>query len=406
MSILNTPFTLPNGSILPNRLAKSAMSENLGDKYHAPTPTLINAYYEWVKGGAGLLITGNVMVDKMALGEPQNVVVEDRKHFDLLQQWAKTTQGSDTHLWAQINHPGRQAIGAINKEVFAPSAVPLKLKGASAMFKTPKPLSETQILDIIDRFGNTAKILQDAGFTGVQIHSAHGYLSSQFLSPITNKRTDKWGGSLENRARFVLEVYRNIRKKVGAAFPIGIKINSADFQRGGFTEAESMEVLQLLSAEGIDLIEISGGSYERPAMMGSAKKQSTLEREAYFMEYIEKARKITSKPLMLTGGFRTVSVMENAIQSNQLDIIGLARPFAVLPNLANHIFTGKLSSLPSPNPKIGIKMLDEVGSMEILWYELQIKRIGEGKKPDFKMSAYKALGHTLKLSLRKAFRKN
>ena len=231
-----TPFSLPNGSVLKNRIAKSAMSENFGTRNHAPTKGLINAYRVWAKGNPGLLITGNVMVDAMALGEARNVVVEDYKHFKLLKEWAKSVEGTGVHLWPQINHPGRQAFAAINRKIVAPSAISLNMGSASKMFKTPIALTEDAIWDIIKRFGTTAKILKEAGFTGCQIHGAHGYLVSQFLSSNSNIRKDQWGGSLNNRARFVLEVYREIRRQVGSHFPIGIKINSADFQRGGFTE--------------------------------------------------------------------------------------------------------------------------------------------------------------------------
>ncbi len=402
MSKLNTPFQLPNGSLLKNRIAKSAMSENLSNKDHSPSKEIIQAYRTWAKGGAGLLITGNVMIDSKALGEPRNVVVEDRKHFDKLVEWASVIKDTRAHMWPQLNHPGRQAMGSINKVVVGPSAVPLKIKGGSMMFKTPKPLEESEILDIIERFGNTALIMKDAGFTGVQIHGAHGYLVSQFLSPRTNIRTDKWGGSLENRARFALEVYRNIRQKVGADYPIGIKINSADFQRGGFTEEESMEVVKILSSEGIDLIEISGGTYEKASMMGASKKQSTIEREAYFLDYIEKARKITDKPLLLTGGFRTVSVMEKALADNNLDIVGMARPFTLYPDLPNAIFEKRMTNITLPSLTTGIKAIDKMGFLELMWHEMQIKRLGEGKAPDPKMGAFKVIARNIRVTLSKA----
>jgi len=340
MQHIASPFTLPNGSILKNRIAKSAMSENFGTKYHAPSPGLIHAYKVWAEGNPGLLITGNVMVDSKALGEARNVVVEDYKHFKELKAWAKSVVGTGVHIWPQINHPGRQAFASINRVVVAPSAIPLKMGGASKMFAIPKALTEEEIWEIIKRFGTTARICKEAGFTGCQIHGAHGYLVSQFLSPNSNVRTDQWGGALENRARFVLEIYREIRRQVGADYPVGIKINSADFQRGGFTEEESMEVIQLLGNEGMDLIEISGGTYERPAMIKGNRKKSTEEREVYFLEYIEKARKLTQTPLLLTGGFRSVSVMEGALASGKLDVVGLARPFCLYPALANQIFEG------------------------------------------------------------------
>jgi len=393
---LNKPLTLPCGITLNNRIAKSAMSENLSDKYHAPTQVLINAYKNWAKGGTGLLITGNVMIDAKAIGEPYNVIVQDESHFNLLKKWAETVKGTNSHIWPQLNHPGRQALANINKEVVAPSAVPLKIKGGGMLFAKPRPLQHQEILDIIERFGNAAAICKKAGFNGVQIHGAHGYLVSQFLSPYTNQRTDEWGGALENRAKFVLEIYKDIRKKVGSDFPIGIKINSADFQRGGFTEEESIEILQILDAEGMDLIEISGGSYERPAMMmGDVKKQSTVKREAYFMDYVEKAKKIIKTPLMLTGGFRTVEVMENALAENKVDVIGLARPFTVYPNLANQIFNNEITKLDVPQPKTGINAIDKTNSLDIAWHEIQIKRLGQNKAPKRNLSAYVALFKTL-----------
>ena len=401
-----TPFSLPNGSVLKNRIAKSAMSENFGTRNHAPTKGLINAYRVWAKGNPGLLITGNVMVDAMALGEARNVVVEDYKHFKLLKEWAKSVEGTGVHLWPQINHPGRQAFAAINRKIVAPSAISLNMGSASKMFKTPVALTEDAIWDIIKRFGTTAKILKEAGFTGCQIHGAHGYLVSQFLSSNSNIRKDQWGGSLNNRARFVLEIYREIRRQVGSHFPIGIKINSADFQRGGFTEEESMDVIRLLDGEGIDLIEISGGTYERPAMMQGDRKKSTVLREAYFLDYIEKARKLIKTPLLLTGGFRSVSVMEKALEDGSLDVIGLARPFCMYPHLANQIFDGSVKRFDIPTPKIGVPFLDQLGGVELPWYELQIQRIGKGKSPKSNLSGILAFWFSLKSLFVKSFWKN
>ncbi len=392
---------LPCGARLANRLAKSAMSENMSPSHHGPTSTLIHAYERWAQGGVGLSITGNVMIDRRAMGEPGNVIVDDKRDHEMLQQWASVVKHSPLHIWPQLNHPGRQALAAINKEVVAPSAVATKVKGMSALFKKPRALTEPEIFDLIDRFGRTARILKQAGFTGVQIHGAHGYLVSQFLSPLVNHRKDQWGGSLENRARFVLEVYRNIRAQVGADYPVGIKINSADFQRGGFTEEESMEVVKLLGAEGMDLIEISGGTYERPAMIGAVKKKSTQEREAYFLDYVKKVRRQVSNPLMLTGGFRTVATMERALADGELDVVGLARPFTLHPDLANRIFEGSLQRLDIPTPKTGIKALDTSGFVDTMWHEIHIRRLGEGKIPDPKLSAYSVIGHNLSATMKK-----
>ena len=399
-------FTLPNGSILKNRIVKSAMSENFGTRHHAPSKGLINAYKVWAKGNPGLLITGNIMIDSMALGEARNVVVEDYKDFELLKKWAKSVEGTGVHLWPQINHPGRQAFAAINRETVGPSAISLNMGNASKMFKLPTALTEEAIWDIIKRFGNTARIMKEAGFTGCQIHGAHGYLVSQFLSPISNVRTDQFGGSISNRARFVLEIYREIRYQVGSGYPIGIKINSADFQTGGFTELESLEVIRLLENEGIDLIEISGGTYEKPAMIQGDRKKSTIAREAYFLDYIEKARKLIKTPLLLTGGIRSVSVMEKALKDGNLDFIGLARPFCLYPNLANQVFDGSVKRFETPIPNIGIKFLDKLGGVELPWYELQIQRIGKGKSPKTNLPGILALWFSLKSLFVKSFWRN
>jgi len=386
MKILQEKMILPNGAIISNRIAKSAMSENLSNKHHEPTQVLINVYKKWAQSGAGLLITGNIMIDSRAIGEPRNVVVENRNNFDTLKEWAASVDGTNTQLWGQINHPGRQAMEQINATLKAPSAVPLKTGGRkNASAKIPEALTEEEILGIIEAYANTSLILKEAGFSGVQIHGAHGYLVSQFLSPYANVREDKWGGILENRTRFVVSVYRKIREKVGENFPIGIKLNSTDFQKGGFSEEDSLEVVKILSKEGMDLIEISGGTYEAPAMMGK-RRASTIKREAYFMDYIDKARKITKTPLMLTGGFRTASVMQDAVASDQLDIVGIARPFAIYPNIGNEIFEESRLTFETEIRNTGVKGIDSL--MNIIWYESQIKRIGDGKKPDPSLSAW------------------
>lgn len=399
--LIRKELTLPCGTTLINRIAKSAMSENMSPRHHGPTDAIIHAYKKWSEGGTGLLLTGNIMVDRKALGEPGNVVVDDEKHFEMLKKWASVVKQNGLHIWPQINHPGRQAIGAINKEVVAPSSVMTKVKGMSSLFKKPRALTSNEIIDIIEKFGNTALILKNAGFTGVQIHGAHGYLVSQFLSPLVNKRNDDWGGNLEKRSRFVLEVYRNIRSKVGSSFPVGIKINSADFQRGGFSEDESMEVVKLLDREGIDLIEVSGGTYEKPVMIVSDQKQSTKEREAYFLDYIKKVRRFLNTPLMLTGGFRSLDAMEKALGDGELDIIGIARPFTLIPDLTNQLFNNEITYLDIPTPKTGIKMLDKSGFVDTMWHEIHIKRLGQGKKPNPKLSAYSVIGHNLSTTIKK-----
>lgn len=390
--VLSTPLTLKNGVVIKNRLFKSAMSEALGTFDNRMTKQLVRLYDEWAKGGCGLLVSGNVMVDKNHLGEPGNLALEDERDMPLLKEWAKAGTQDNTQFWIQLNHPGKQTMRSLNKDPVAPSAIPFRPE-LQRFFATPRALSEAEILDIIERFGRSARIAKDAGFTGVQIHAAHGYLVNQFLSPHHNQRTDQWGGSAENRRRFVLEIYKSIRAQVGEGFPIGIKLNSADFQRGGFTEEESLGVIKALGAAGIDLIEISGGTYEAPAMTSKkyVARQSTQIREAYFLEFSEKARQVTDVHLVVTGGFRTVGGMNEALASGALDMVGLARLLAIEPDAPKRFLAGQ-ESLHQVKPiTTGVKAVDRMALMEIMWYGRQLRRIGNGKAPKPKESGFKSL---------------
>ncbi len=381
--VIAQPLTLANGTVIKNRLAKSAMSEAVGTTDNRMTEQLINMYRVWAQGGSGLLITGNVMVDRRHLGEPNNFALEDERDMPLMQEWARQGTAQGTQLWMQLNHPGKQSPVTVNRQPVAPSAVALDSR-FKAFFNAPRALDEAEIEEIIARFGTAAGLARKAGFTGVQIHAAHGYLVNQFLSPHHNQRQDRWGGSLENRARFALEILRAMRQQTSPDFPIAIKLNSADFQRGGFTEEESLLVAEMLTDAGIDLLEISGGTYEAPQMTGLNVKASTLAREAYFLEYAEKIRSRVKVPLMVTGGFRSTQGMADAITSNATDLIGLARPLAVYPDLSNALLSGRQQRVDIKPRLTGIKRVDETGLLETGWYSQQLQRIAAGKatRPD------------------------
>jgi len=382
-NLLNQPLQLPNGSLLRNRLAKAAMSETLATYGNRPTQDLVRLYRRWAASGLGLLITGNVMIDRRALGEPGNLVIEDASDLAVLQQWTQAVTDQGAALWAQLNHPGKQSTKGLNAYNLAPSAVPFR-EDMAAFFETPREATPAEIREIITRFGRSAAVCRQAGFSGVQIHGAHGYLVNQFLSPHHNRRTDEWGGSAENRRRFVLAVYAEIRRQVGPDFPVGIKLNSADFQRGGFTEEESLETILALVEAGIDLIEISGGTYEAPAMSGAMqtpKKASTVSREAYFLEFAEKVRATVAVPLMVTGEFRTVAGMNAALRAGALDVVGLARLLAIDPQAPVALLQGRDSGERVRPISTGLKAVDRLGLMEVLWYTRQLKRIAKGRAP-------------------------
>lgn len=377
--LLGQPLTLRNGNVLPNRFAKSAMSETMGTLDNRVTQDLATLYDTWAEGGTGLLITGNVMIDRRHTGEPQNVVLEDERDLPALQTWAAAGQRRGNAIWMQLNHPGKQSPKMLNRDPVSPSAIPFR-KELQSMFATPRALTGPEIDDIIKRFGRSAAIAEKAGFDGVQIHGAHGYLISQFLSPHHNQRTDDWGGTAEKRMRFVVEVYKAIRAATSDTFNVGIKLNSADFQRGGFTEEESLAVIETLADLGIDLIEISGGNYENPAM-AKGTKASTRAREAYFLEFAEKVRERADVPLMVTGGFRTRDGMAAAIKSGATDLVGLARPLAVEPDFPRLILAGADFTSAVRPIKTGIKAIDNMGLMEVSWYTRQLERMGRGKSP-------------------------
>ena len=382
-NLLNQPLRLPNGTVLRNRLAKAAMSETLGTYDNRPTPELVQSYRRWAGSGLGLIITGNVMIDRRALGEPGNVAIEDESDLPVLRQWAQAVTSQGAALWAQLNHPGKQSTKGLNAYNLAPSAVPFRADMAT-FFETPREATPAEIQDIIERFGRSAAICKKAGFSGVEIHGAHGYLVSQFLSPHHNRRSDEWGGSPEKRRRFVLAVHAEVRRRVGPDFPVGIKLNSADFQRGGLTEDESIATIRALADAGIDLVEISGGTYEAPAMSGAMqepKKASTAEREAYFLAFAEKLRAAVKVPLMVTGGFRTAAGMNAALRSGALDVVGLARLLAIDPDAPAALLQGRDSVQQVRPIRTGLKAVDRMGIMEVLWYTRQLKRIAKGGEP-------------------------
>ncbi|TMW74088.1 NADH:flavin oxidoreductase/NADH oxidase family protein [Alteribacter natronophilus] len=367
---------------------KAAMSEALGTRDHAPSEKLVTLYRRWAEGGAGLLVTGNVMISGTAIGEPGNVVVENERHLPRLKEWAAAATGNATQCWMQINHPGKQVFKGVSNEAVAPSEV-LFPKELQRFFPKARALADEEILDIAAKFGETARIAEKAGFTGVQVHAAHGYLISQFLSPRHNIRTDRWGGSQKNRTRFLLEVFRRVRNSVSTGFPVSVKINSADFMKGGFSVDESLETIKLLAGEGADMIEISGGTYESPEMTGITRDHH--DREAYFLSFAERAREAVDVPLAVTGGFRTRDGMEEALLKDQTDLIGMARPLAVYPDLPVKLIHGQTDAVRIERKKTGWRFIDDRAMLELVWYSLQLERMGNGKETLPSLPAGKAL---------------
>ena len=403
---LARPLELPCGRALGNRLAKAAMTEGVADREHRATARHETLYRTWSEGGAGLLLTGNVQVDRRVLERPGNVAIDtsapetvSREARDRLARWARAGTVGGNHLWMQISHAGRQSPWYVTREPTAPSAVQLKLLGN---YRRPRALTEAEILTLIERFAAAAAIARETGFTGVQVHGAHGYLISSFLSPVTNLRTDDWGGSLANRARFLLETVRAVRQAVGRDFPVSVKLNSDDFRKGGFSNAECLQVVDWLNAEAIDLLEVSGGTYEQPRLIGAEGRSddavpvrpSTRAREAYFLDYAAAIRKVARMPLMVTGGFRSRAAMETAL-AEDCDVIGLGRPLCWQTDFPRRLLAGEVDHVERledrlrfaargwRSPSSGLlpmKMLNAFAAQA--WYYCQIFRLADGKPPD------------------------
>ncbi len=411
---LASPITLPCGAVLKNRLVKAAMTEGVADARNRATGRHARLYGLWAAGGAGVLLTGNVQVDRRYLERPGNVVIEGAQSPEALaalRAWSAAGTAHDTHLWMQISHAGRQTPVSVNPQPVGPSDVALAMPGAQ--FGRPRAMSEAEILDAIVRFGHAAAVARETGFTGVQIHAAHGYLISEFLSPDVNTRTDGWGGSLENRARFLLEIVRAVRRAVGPDFPLSVKLNSADFQRGGFTHEDSIRVAAWLNAESVDLLEISGGTYEQPRLVGldnltlhpeksEVRQESTVAREAYFLAYASDIRAATTMPLMVTGGFRSLAGMNAALADGAMDVVGVGRPFCVDPAAGSALLSGAATTIPAPEKslRIGPGLLGPASPLAMLralngwgqqgWFCLQIMRMADGRAPDPKLGVFRA----------------
>ena len=399
--MLGAPFLLPSGPRFKNRVAKAAMTEGLAGRDGVPNDDHVRLYRRWAAGGIGLSITGNVQIDPQHLERPGNVICAAPLTGDAKaawKRWAAAATEDDTVAWVQISHAGRQTQKIVNARPKAPSAVILGLPGGQ--FGMPAPLTEAEIWDLIARFAMVAVAAREAGFTGVQIHAAHGYLISQFLSPLANVRTDGWGGTLENRARFLIETVKAVRGAVGADFGVGVKLNSADFQKGGFGFDDCIIVAGWLADLRVDLLEISGGTYEQPAMMDFAgmsppdqpKQASSRAREAYFVDLAKALMLGRTPPLLVTGGFRTLAGMEAALETG-IAMVGIARPLCATPDCIAEMLAGDSDELPRPEQALRVgpgwlgpnspsKLLRAVnGFAAQAWYYQQLRHIAAGRGP-------------------------
>lgn len=378
-TVLAQPLTLPCGLVLPNRIMKAAMGEGLADPSTSNvTPALIRLYERWADGGAGTLVTGVINVHRGA-GDASMVTLDEKTDTQALADWVSAVHQRDVRLIGQLVHQGRQTTVLVARHPLAPSALP-SVRG-SRVFGSSRALTDSQITDLIQRFATAAMMLEAAGFDGVEIHAAHGYLIGQFLSPTTNLRTDQWGGCLENRSRFLLEIVRHIRARVSRGFAVLVKINSSDFQPGGFDIEDSAHVVGLLDSEGVDLVEISGGTYESATgALGVRPDEFGTSKDAYFAGFAPRLREMTGIPLALTGGLRSRAVMEALIRDGVVDAVGLARPLIEQPDAPLGLLKGTVDLIAVTGPP-----QSSTGAGELLWYIAQFQRLANGQDfdPDY-----------------------
>ena len=375
-------LALPNGVTLKNRIVKSAMSETLGDAFNNPTQGLIALFERWSAGGAGLLITGNTPIDRQHLEHAGNFALDDLSDMARVADLATAAKSGGAKVLAQLAHAGRQTPEAINPHPISVSDLRLELPG----YGDPVSASDADFKAVIAKFARSAVLAQSAGFDGVEIHAAHGYLLSSALSPRINTRQDQWGGSLENRARLVISVVRAVRAAVSPDFIVAVKLNSSDFQKGGFDHHDSVKVAVMLEAEGVDFIEISGGTFETPtAYQHTSRSQSTAAREGYFLDYAEAMKSALNIPLMVTGGFRSADVMNTAIAANKTDLIGAGRPFIIDPEFPAKLLSGSITAAPAIERDF--PPADKLPRGAVLnWFCAQLAHLANNGRADLKLS--------------------
>ncbi len=391
-STLTEPLTLPCGLRIENRLGRAAMTEGIAGARNDPNERHERLYAANARGGAGLVLSGNVMVDRRHLERARNIVIDDATDQAALERWAQSAAGTPTLV--QLSHPGRQVNRFIQASPVAPSDGPAV--ALAGLFNRPRALTAAEIEDVRDRFIRAGERVVAAGFAGVEVHAAHGYLLSSFLDPALNHRADEYGGELQNRARLLLEIVRGLRAGLAPGSAIAVKLDARDG-----ADAQLAELAGLLGGAGADLLEISGGNYESPAMIGMDGDGHELrsEHESPFWNSAAATSAAATVPVMLTGGFRTRAEVDSALALGVCDMVGVGRPLAVHPDLAGRFLRGEVDALDRPAPRMGgpgpvRRLLGPAAGSG--WYRIQLARTADGQMPLLRLPALlAALDYTM-----------
>lgn len=313
--------------VVSNRLVRSATAERMADSEGYVTARLIDFYRDLARGGVGLIISGHMFVEPEGKCSPRMTAVYDNRFVPGLKNLAEAVHKEGGKAVVQINHGGAGCSAEVVSQALSPSDI------SQGLYPRPaRAMTEEEIRRIIKAFGLSAGRVKEAGFDGVQIHAAHGYLVNQFLSPLANQRKDRWGGSLEKRMSFLKGVAASVRDSVGPEYPVLIKLGIADGRDGGLSLQEGLKVVEALEGMGIDGVEISCGiGGER--FTSSPPRIVAGENEGTFLPMAREARKVTSLPILLVGGFRSSKFMEETLEEGAADYISLSRPLICEPDL-------------------------------------------------------------------------
>lgn len=371
---LQRPLTLPCGAIFKNRIAKSAMSDSLGNGEGNPTEAQIRLYERWAEGGVALALIGEVQGDPRYPEKPGNLVLGPNSDQEALRLLASRGGGNSAHLWPQLGHAGALSHMPVSHPK-GPS--PLDIEGLRC-----DGLTIEEIQTLPGMYASAALSAKQAGFGGVQLHAGHGFLLSQFLSPLFNHRNDGYGGSIDSRSRIVYEAIDAIRQAVGPKFPVGIKINSTDKLEGGLTESDALEVVRMLDQTSIDLIDVSGGTYFPGA---KASSEGSSSGDPYFVDFARRAKDVTNVPIMLTGGFEKRAQAVDAIESGTADMVSLARAMVLNPRLAETWFGDD-----GGDPVFPIFDSPPRGGVTA-WYSMRLTALGEDREDEFDLDPQTAM---------------
>lgn len=349
------------------------MSDSLGDGEGNPTDTQIRLYERWAEGGTAVSFIGEVQIGHQFPEKPGNLVLGTHSNQSMLQLLTKRATVEGAHLWAQLGHAGALSHLPISQPK-GPSA--LALEGLQCA-----GLSIEEVRELPGLYAKAALHAKNVGFTGVHIHAGHGFLLSQFLSPLFNHRDDEYGGSIQRRSRVVLDIISEVRRAVGSSFPVGIRLNSTDQLEGGLTETDALEVVRLLNSTSIDLINISGGTY----FPGAKASSDGTSGGPYFLNFAKLAKQVTEIPLMVTGGFKKRQQAIDAMESGDVDMVGLGRAMAINPNLPQDWF-----SEDGADPKFP-KFASTIPGGITAWYTMRLTAIGENQEDAFELDLSTAM---------------